>query len=37
VLLVDHDEAEVGDRREDGRARPDGDPRLARAQRRHSS
>ena len=32
MLLVDHDEAEVGDRREHGRARADRDPRLARAQ-----
>ena len=32
VLLVDHDEAEVAHRREDGRARADGDPALAPAQ-----
>src|SRR5262249_22757334 len=32
VLLVDHDQTWVGDRREDGGARPDADPRLARAQ-----
>ena len=32
VLLVDHDQAEIGDRSEDGRARPDADPRLAGAQ-----
>ena len=32
VLLVDHHEAEVGDRREDRRARADADLRLARAQ-----
>ena len=32
VLLVDHDQPEVGDRREHGRARADGDPRLAGAQ-----
>jgi hypothetical protein len=32
VLLVDHDQAEVGHGGEDGRARPDGDPRLAGAQ-----
>ena len=29
MLLVDHDQPEVGDRREHGRARADGDPRLA--------
>ena len=34
VLLVDDDEPEVGQRREDGRARPDADARLARAQAR---
>ena len=32
VLLVDDDQPEVGDRREDGGARADGDPRLAGAQ-----
>ena len=32
VLLVDDDEPEVGDRREDRAARPDADARLARAQ-----
>ena len=32
MLLVDHDQAEVADRREDGRARADRDPRLAGAQ-----
>ena len=32
VLLVDHDQAEVADRREDRRARADRDPRLAGAQ-----
>ena len=32
VLLVDHDQAEVGDGREHRRARPDADPRLALAQ-----
>ena len=32
VLLVDHDQAEVAQRREDGRARPDADARLAAAQ-----
>jgi hypothetical protein len=32
VLLVDHDQPEPLDRREDRRARPDRDPRLARAQ-----
>ncbi len=32
MLLVDHDQAEVADRREDRRAGPDADPRLARAQ-----
>jgi hypothetical protein len=32
VLLVDHDQPEVGDRREDRRARADRDARLAAAQ-----
>ena len=32
MLLVDHDQAGIGDGREDGRARPDADPGLARAQ-----
>ena len=32
MLLVDHDQPEVADRREDGRARADRDARLARAQ-----
>ena len=32
VLLVDDDQPEVGDRREDRAARPDADPRLAAAQ-----
>ncbi len=32
VLLVDHDQAEVADGSEDGRARPDADARLAAAQ-----
>jgi hypothetical protein len=32
VLLVDDDQAEPVDRREHGRARPDADPRLARAE-----
>ena len=32
VLLVDDHEAELRERREDGRARADGDPRLAAAQ-----
>ncbi len=32
MLLVDDDQAEAGDRREDRRARPDADPRLAVAQ-----
>ena len=31
VLLVDHDQAEIAHRREDGRARPDADPGLARS------
>ena len=32
MLLVDHHQPEVGDGGEHGRARPDGDPRLAGAQ-----
>ena len=32
MLLVEHDQAEIGDRREHGRARPDADARLALAQ-----
>ena len=32
MLLVDHDQAGVGDRREDRRARADADPCLTRAQ-----
>ena len=32
MLLVDDDQPEVGDRREDRRARADADPRLAAAQ-----
>ena len=37
VLLVDHDQAQVGERREHGRPRPDAHARLAARRRSHSS